>query len=215
VHCPLLSTCGSSLGPGASCSIGVVFDRTTSDARNGVLTVTDSASGSPQAVPLSGTGQDFALAASGPATATVVPGQTATYTMAVTPGGGFKESVNLSCSGAPTQSTCMVSSPVTLDGVNPSMATISVVTNASTMGVTQPVNAPPISGAFSLWLGVSGILGVCMLGSCLLSIGITMTACGGGNSGGGTQAGTYTLTVTGASGGTKLTNITKLILVVQ
>jgi hypothetical protein len=55
----------------------------------------------------------------------------------------------------------------------------------------------------------------------LLSVGVTMLACGGGgsgnNGGGGTQAGTYNLTVTGSftSGTTNLAHKTKLTLVVQ
>lgn len=157
--------------------------------------------------------------------------------MVVTPGGGFNQTVDLSCSGAPAQSTCTVSSSVILDGTNPSMATVSVVTNASAMGLTQPVTAPPIGDRFSLLLGASGILGLCLLcllaslwdragrpqvmwGAlvCVLAMGITMPACGGGSGSdgsGGTQAGTYTLTVTGTSGAAKLTNKTNLTLVVQ
>jgi hypothetical protein len=57
---------------------------------------------------------------------------------------------------------------------------------------------------------------------CLLSLGVTMSACGGGGGsgsggGGGTQAGTYNLTVTGTfnSGSTNLTHKTNLTLVVQ
>ena len=198
----------------------------------------DNAPGSPQAVQLSGTGQDFSLAPKGSATVTVAPGQTATYTVTVTPSGGFNQSVDLSCTGAPLQSTCTVSSSVTLDGVNPSMVTVSVVTTASAMGLTQPLNAPPISGTFGLWLELSGILGLCVLATlrgrgharrpqlicgvtlvCFLSMGITTTACGGGGGGssgsGGTQAGTYTVTVTGTSSVAKLTNKTNLTLVVQ
>jgi hypothetical protein len=229
--------CGANLGSGASCQIKVTFTPTASGARSAAVSVSDNAPGSPQVAALSGTGQDFSLAPSGSATATVAPGQTATYTVEVTPGGGFNQTVDLSCSGAPAQSTCTVASSVTLDGTNPSMATVSVVTNASAMGLTQPVNAPPIGGAFSVWLGVSGILGLCLLATfrfrgnargprvvCgvllgyLLLAGLTMSACGGGNGGvgsGGTQAGTYTLTVTGTSGAAKLTNKTNVILVVQ
>jgi hypothetical protein len=232
------NTCGSTLGVGASCKIEVTFTPTASGARSADLTVSDNAPGSPQTVALSGTGQDFSLAPKGSATATVAPGQTATYTVDVTPGGGFNQTVNLSCTGAQAQSTCTVSSSVTLDGVNSSMATVSVVTNASAMGLTQPVNAPPTSGTFSLWLQASGILGLCVLATlrgrgrvrnpqlvcgvtlvCLLSIGTTMSACGGSSNSsggsGGTQAGTYTLTVTGSSGAAKLTNKTNLSLVVQ
>jgi hypothetical protein len=232
------NTCSSTLGAGASCQIKITFTPTASGARSADLAVSDNAPGSPQTVALSGTGQDFSLAPKGSATATVAPGQTATYTVNVTPGGGFNQTVDLSCTGAPAQSTCTVSSSVTLDGVNPSMATVSVVTTASVMGLTQPVNAPPIGGTFSLWLEVSGILGLCALATlrgrgharnpqlvcgvtllCLLSIGTTMLACGGssnsGGGSGGTQAGTYTLTVTGTSGAAKLTNKTNLTLVVQ
>jgi len=181
---------------------------------------------------------DFSLAAGSKTSVTVAPGQTANYTVNVVPGAGFNQSVSLTCSGAPAQSTCTVSpSSVTLAG-KPVPVTVAVTTTGSTMGLTQSVNAPPVSGTFGLWLGAFGVLGLCVLAIlggrgrvrnpqllcgvtllCLLSIGITMSACGGGgNSGGGsggTQAGTYTLTVTGSSGAAKLTHKTNLTLVVQ
>jgi len=56
---------------------------------------------------------------------------------------------------------------------------------------------------------------------CLVSVGITMPACGGGGTSsattGGTPAGTYDLTVTGqfTSGVTTLTHATQFSLVVQ
>jgi hypothetical protein len=58
----------------------------------------------------------------------------------------------------------------------------------------------------------------------VLVLGITLTSCGGGSSGGGagtipigTQAGTYTITVsaTAMAGSTTLSHSTKLTLVVQ
>jgi probable HAF family extracellular repeat protein len=49
-------TCGSSLAAGASCSISVTFKPTASGTRSAALSVTDNAAGSPQKVPLSGTG---------------------------------------------------------------------------------------------------------------------------------------------------------------
>src|SRR5262249_39702 len=60
-----LSTCGNTLAPGGSCAIGVFFDPTTGGTRNGTLTVTDSASGSPQTASLTGVGQDFFMSSSG------------------------------------------------------------------------------------------------------------------------------------------------------
>lgn len=61
------NSCGSSLQPLASCAVSVSFTASTSGARSGTLTFTDSASGSPQSVALGGTGV-AALATAYPAT---------------------------------------------------------------------------------------------------------------------------------------------------
>jgi photosystem II stability/assembly factor-like uncharacterized protein len=50
------TTCGSSLAAASSCTVSLTFKPTTTGARSANLTVTDNASGSPQQVPLSGTG---------------------------------------------------------------------------------------------------------------------------------------------------------------
>src|SRR6202166_1874989 len=50
------TSCGSSLAAAASCAVSVTFKPTTTGARSANLTFTDNASGSPQQVPLSGTG---------------------------------------------------------------------------------------------------------------------------------------------------------------
>jgi hypothetical protein len=235
------NTCGSSLPAGGSCKVKVTFTPTAGGSRTANLNISDTAPGSPQSVRLSGARQDFSLAPGGQTTATVVPGQAANYTVNVVPGEGFTQTVSLTCSGAPAQSTCTVSpSSVTLDGINPAAVKVAVTTAASAMGLTLPVNTRPINGAFSAGIALSGILGLVVLATlrgrgrarspqmvceatlvCLLSLGITMSGCGGssGSSGGstGTQAGTYNLTVTGtfASGSTKLAHITNLTLVVQ
>jgi FG-GAP-like repeat len=184
---------------------------------------------------------DFSLAAGSKTSVTVASGQTANYTVNVVPGAGFAQTVSLTCSGAPAQSMCMVSpSSVALDGIHPATATVAVTSTASAMGLMQPVNASPISGTIRTCIPLSGILGLIALATlgakcrarrpqmvygaafvCLLSIGLTMSACGGGSSGngggGGTQAGTYNLTVTGSftSGSNKLTHNMNLTLVVQ
>src|SRR5207249_77908 len=49
-------TCGSSLVPGASCSISVTFKPIASGTRTAALSVSDNAAGSPQKVSLSGIG---------------------------------------------------------------------------------------------------------------------------------------------------------------
>jgi hypothetical protein len=50
------STCSSSLAPGESCAINVTFKPAQSGPRNATMSITDDASGSPQSVPLLGTG---------------------------------------------------------------------------------------------------------------------------------------------------------------
>jgi len=49
-------TCGSSLAPGAGCTISVAFVPTQGGTRTGTVLVTDDAPGSPQTVSLTGTG---------------------------------------------------------------------------------------------------------------------------------------------------------------
>jgi hypothetical protein len=50
------NNCPSSLGPGASCTISVKFRPANKGVFHGAVTVTDNAPGSPQKVPLTGTG---------------------------------------------------------------------------------------------------------------------------------------------------------------
>ena len=50
-------TCGSTLGPKASCTMSVTFSPKATGARTATLTVSDNGGGSPQGVPVSGTGQ--------------------------------------------------------------------------------------------------------------------------------------------------------------
>jgi hypothetical protein len=112
-----LNACRSTAAAGSSSATGVFFDPTASGARLGTSTIRDNASGSPHTVALSGTGQDFSLAPITPASATVAAGQTANYTVAVSPAGSFNQTVALTCTGGPALSTCEVTpSSVPLNG---------------------------------------------------------------------------------------------------
>jgi hypothetical protein len=240
-----LNACGSSLAAGASCAVGVFFDPTTSGTRTGTLTITDNAAGSPQTVTLTGIGEDFSVNPGAASSATVSPGQSASYTVGVAPIGGFAQSVALSCSGGPAQSTCAVSpSTIALSGTTAKTATVSVTTMAGAQAPLLPFatdwptrfwQTPQILA----WIGMFLLIAVALSRwrqelrfrwthafalALLVCLGMTLTSCGGGSSsggggggGGGTQAGTYTITVTGdfTSGSTNLTHTTKLTLVVQ
>jgi hypothetical protein len=143
------NTCGPSVGAGASCTISITFAPTQGGSRTGTLTVSDSALGSPYTVALSGTGEDFSIGigAGSSALATVTAGQPATYNLSITPVGGFKQVVALTCSGAPFESTCSVSpSSVTLNGSAASSVSVMVTTTAPGMLSVGTKAGPPASG---------------------------------------------------------------------
>jgi hypothetical protein len=50
------TTCGNTVSAEASCTIGITFTPTATGPQTGTLTITDNAAGSPQSVPLTGTG---------------------------------------------------------------------------------------------------------------------------------------------------------------
>jgi hypothetical protein len=236
-----LSACGNSLAPNANCAVGVFFDPAAAGTRTGSLTITDSAAGSPQTVTLTGSGQDFTMSPGSTSSATVTPGQSASYSIAIAPAAGFAQSVALSCSGGPAQSTCTVSpNSIALGGKSPTTAMVTVTTMASAQGPVLPPGAgrpmqyrqtPVILALWWMSLLIAAVLSLmrreqrfrwaptfALAG--LVCLGMTLTSCGGGSgAGGGTspQAGTYTIAVTGnfTSGSTTLTHITKLTLVVQ
>ena len=85
------------MSAGANCTISVTFKPAAGGTRTGALSISDNALGSPQSVALSGTGQDFTFtASSGSSTsATVAPGQAATYTLSVGGEGGMSGTVSL------------------------------------------------------------------------------------------------------------------------
>ena len=120
----------------------MTFKPTAGGSRTGSISIADNAPNSPQTVALSGTGQDFTLAASsGSSTsATVGPGQPANYTLSATGEGGFNQSVSFTCTGAPSEATCTVSpSPVT-PGSSATNITVSVTTTAAS--VSAPRSGP-------------------------------------------------------------------------
>lgn len=177
---------------------------------------------------------DFTVSAS-PSSQSVTPGNSTSYTLTLTPENGFNQAVTVSCSGAPAEATCTpASTSVTLNGTSASTDTINVTTTAPSLAIRV---APPFSGwgtlatigSFALLLLIAdGFIRrsmtvrrwVAAAGFAVLIV-FAVAGCGGGNkssgggggSSGGTTAGTYTLTLTGTSGGT--THTTTVSLVVQ
>ncbi|MGI4853362.1 MAG: choice-of-anchor D domain-containing protein [Janthinobacterium lividum] len=98
----VVTTCGTSLAAGASCSATVTFAPTATGTRTGQLSFNG------QPVVLTGNGVDFSLNFT-PASGGVIAGLPATAPFTALPLAGFSAGVQLSCSTNAPGSTCTVS----------------------------------------------------------------------------------------------------------
>jgi len=230
------NTCGTTpLAANANCAISVTFKPTAGGNLAATLSVADNAPGSPQTVPLAGTGADFAITAT-TTTQTVSPGANAVYQLSLTPQGGFNQAVSLTCSGQPSASTCTVNpssvTPNSNGSATPLMVT--VVTTAASLAPPFSRTLPPPPGSGHGWVLIMSVLSLLMfttlfaqrktrraawiLAPVMLWI-LMASACGsnstssGGGGTSGTPAGTYTLKVSGTAG--SLTNSVSVSLTVQ
>ena len=158
------NNCGGSLAAGANCTITVTFKPTVGGTSTGTLSVSDNASGSPQTVGLSGSGEDFTLgvASGGSGSASVAPGGTAKYSLSMTALGGFNQSVAFTCTGAPAGASCSVSpSSATPSGSSATAISVTVTTAAASQieGWRWPGAKLP-SSPWWLWLAVVALLSI-------------------------------------------------------
>ena len=222
------------LQPTTNCVINVTFAPITAGLSVGALTLTDSASGSPQIILLTGAGvglrSDFAMSLT-PPSAAVSAGQSANFTLLVTSFGGFKQPVTLSCAGLPRNANCEAAS----NQVTPaSPATPFPLLIATGLRTNVPpgfdVRRMPWRGLKLLVIGLTGFLAILLVTSlrrgrmrlATASFGFavillfTTAGCSSGSQAGvpaGTPAGTYQVTVVGTSG--SITHSTTLNLQVN
>jgi hypothetical protein len=126
------NTCATSLGPGLSCTAAVEFAPTSAGAQTGNLTVTSSAVATGASVPLSGMGFDFTLAVSGSNSQTVASGQTADYTLTITPLNGSQGTFAFVCGTLPANALCLFNPATeTLNGGVTGNVTVEISTGGS------------------------------------------------------------------------------------
>lgn len=221
------NTCGNSVAAGANCLISVTFAPSTAGPLSGVLTVVDNASGSPQTVPLSGTGESLVLASSSTSLTISSPGGSASTPIQISQAGGFSGTVNLTCAvaytgtGTPNAApTCSLNpAQVQLSG---SSATNSTLTISSTANPSS-LRSFPLGGGTALaallafaiaprkkWRGSLLMAVLCTVGLVTMLIG-----CGGSSSSNtsgasGTTTGSYSVTVTAASGSATTSTVVSL-----
>jgi uncharacterized protein (DUF2141 family) len=180
---------------------------------------------------------DFSIT-SNPTSTTVTAGQSGTFTLTVTPQGSFTGSISFSCTGLPVLAGCGFSPAMVTPNTSTMTTTLTITTAAHTAAHATALAPPPFgrrpSPLYAIWLLLPamllGMVGLavpkrrkllsCVLvgllaGGCLLqaACGGASTGGGGGGGTGGTPAGTYTVTVTGAAGSTQ--HATAVTLTVQ
>jgi len=168
------STCGSTLAPGATCAVSVLFKPLASGARSATLMISDDGGGSPQSVSLAGTGAGPLVSLPGALTFSSVPVSPGSATMTATltnSGGGpltFASNPNISGANAAdfaiSVSTCSTASSVAAG----SSCTVTVVFTPSATAIaeaaslnfadnaTPSAQSVPLSGTGIHWIGLQG-----------------------------------------------------------
>ncbi len=177
---------------------------------------------------------DFAITAN-PPSATIRAGQSATFTITLTPISGFNGTVNLACTGLPSFTTCTFTPP----SLTPSGGAVTSTLVIKTTGPNAALRFPGDSGnrpVYALMWSLSGggIAGLVLLGNfaqggsrrkkrwmtmlaltLMLLLLAALVGCGGGGGGGSpapapapsvTPAGTSTVSATATGGGSAAHN---------
>ncbi len=139
------NTCGTSVGAGLECTIGVTFTPTAIGKRTGTLTINDSAFGSPTLVQLSGTSNDAGLTSITvtPANLSLAAGNTQQFTATGNFNGGGTE--NLTPYATWTSSAAGVATVAAgglATGVNVGTSSISATLGSKTGSTKLTVTAP-------------------------------------------------------------------------
>jgi hypothetical protein len=219
-------TCGATLAPANACTLQIVFAPTVGGTRTGTLTITDSATNSPQVLHLSGDAVDFAFTPDGDTTVTISSGENAVFPLLFT--SSTASATNFSCSGVPLNATCNVT-PASVAQGGATTVSVTVLTGTLTASLSPPTHSSPHP---TLWLAALLPLGLLTLrrnrrlSLLLLCCLLLPTGCGtgrqlpsSGSTGGSsgqtavTPAGTYPLVVSAVSGG--LTRTITLTLIVK
>ena len=232
------STCSTSspLAPGADCPLNIAFSPVSVGNATGTVTVTDDANGSPHVISVQGVGTaaappDFSIAMSGPSLA-IGRQNTASITANVTPAGGFTGNITLTCSGMPSHAACSFNpSSLHADGSNaPLSSSVTVSTGLANVAAVPHADGTYLAAITGMGTGLFGFaflpfawrgrkpgtLGRIvpfLLLAIILCLGLVGCGTLGGQTSVKTPAGSYTITVTAASGSTS--HSSSFALVVQ
>jgi len=158
------TNCKSSLGIGSSCTFSITFTPTTGGERDGTLSITDNAPGSPHTVALSGSGyvttatvapsslsfSNQAVGSTSTARSVVVTntGANPITVSAVAASGDFAESDN--CTTAPVSTSCTINVTFTPTAAGTRSGTLTISDNAQGNPHTVGLSGTGLAGAANL-----------------------------------------------------------------
>jgi len=121
----------ATVAPGSNCSISVVFKPSATGNRSGLLQISDNDFTKMQTVALSGVGSDVQIGGSGSSgtTATVASGKSASYSLTITPQGGFTGQLSFSCTNLPQFASCSFNPSSATIGTSPVNVTVTIATS--------------------------------------------------------------------------------------
>ncbi len=195
----------------------------------GILTIADNATGSPQQVALAGQGVALAINVT-PTSQTINSGSSATFQLSVSESATYQEALTLGCTGLPIYANCSFSS------TNVNLGTTTPVTGSLTISTSSAVAyEKPAAGFWSTATTIIAAVGIPLLiprrrkfGVRILLIvlfgtvtALTSISCSSGGSVGNTNnggtshstpAGTYTVTLIGTGNGANIQKNVTLII---
>ena len=214
------STCTASLAPAASCTGIVVFAPATAGELSGNLTVSSSMLVASLQTPLSGMGFDFSASVAGNSGQTVSGGQTARYTLMLSPMNGSSGTFAFQCDSLPAHAACAFNpTSETVAANTTGSVTVQIATGQTASAARRPSIGPGWRAApFALGLIVLPIAWrrsrkfLCIIGFLVFAAsGVISCSGGGGGSKGSasppqqtsnnTPAGTYSVGVTATANG--------------
>jgi hypothetical protein len=142
------NNCGATLAPSTQCTVNVTFAPSVAGAETASLQFTDDAGGSPQQVPMSGTGvsapPSYSITAN-PTSLSIAQGHSGSTVLTITPIGGMTGTMTFACTGLPAKSNCSFSpSQVVMVGDNqPATVTLTVHTTGPN-GVLSELRSLPL-----------------------------------------------------------------------
>jgi hypothetical protein len=210
------NNCTASLAAGASCTVAMAFEPTSTGSVNGALTISSESLAASTTVSLTGTGFDFTAAASGSTSVTVASGQMASFTVNINPLDNLGGSFTYACGTLPSHAVCVFNPTTTTVGAGATGSfTVQVFTNSSVALMNRPAPwriLPLICGFLllpltlrrnrrSLWMLLVTALVASSITACAgASLSSSSSSSGSGSSSSSTTpAGTYTVPVTVSS----------------